>query len=225
MRCPECQSNIRSGIKFCEECGCRLETTCPACKAIIPLGIKFCGECGSKLNLLSEYIPDEISFAEKLRKIQKHLPKGLTEKIISKKEKIEGERKQVTVLFCDMQGFTTLVDFIGAEKAFSIMDQIYELTFVQKPVSIEVFRGALEKKPPCLAWWFNRQKKPLAKQRRQTDGTPCKLVQSTGCFVSSGTIFQLGLPPPGRALRQGLQQLGPFCSHAFLSARPGQKFT
>lgn len=127
MRCPKCHSTIRSGIKFCEECGYRLETTCLACKARIPLGIKFCGECGSKLNRLSEHIPEDISFEEKLRKIQKYLPKGLTEKIISKKEKIEGERKQVTVLFCDMQGFTPLVDLIGAEKAFSIMDQVYEL--------------------------------------------------------------------------------------------------
>ena len=127
MRCKECHSTVRSGIKFCEECGSKLETTCPECKAAIPLGTKFCGECGSKFSLLSEPIPEDISFEEKLRKIQKYLPKGLTERILSKKEKIEGERKQVTVLFCDMQRFTHLVDLIGAEKAFSMMDQIYEL--------------------------------------------------------------------------------------------------
>lgn len=126
MKCSNCQSTIRRGIKFCEECGSKLETACPACKARIPLGIKFCGECGSKLSLLSEPIPEDLSFEDKLRKIQKYLPKGLTEKILSKKEKIEGERKQVTVLFCDMQGFIPLVELIGAENAFSIMDQVYE---------------------------------------------------------------------------------------------------
>jgi len=127
MKCPKCSSTIRPGIKFCEECGSRLETICHSCKARIPLGVKFCGECGSKFNLRSEPISEDISFEEKLRKIQKYLPTGLAEKILSKKEKIEGERKQVTVLFCDMKGFTPLVDLIGAEKAFTIMDQVYEL--------------------------------------------------------------------------------------------------
>ena len=120
MRCPKCHSIIRRGIKFCEECGSKLETTCPACSATIPLGTKFCGECGSRLCLSSGVIPGDISFEDKLIKIQKYLPKGLTEKILSQKEKIEGERKQVTVLFCDMHEFTPLVERVGAEIAFSI---------------------------------------------------------------------------------------------------------
>ena len=127
MRCSKCHSTIRPGIKFCEECGSKLETTCPACKTTIPLGTKFCGECGSRLRPSSEEIPRDMSFEDKLRKIQKYLPKGLTEKILSQKDKIEGERKLVTVLFCDMQGFTPLVERVGAENAFSIMDQVYEL--------------------------------------------------------------------------------------------------
>jgi class 3 adenylate cyclase/tetratricopeptide (TPR) repeat protein len=127
MKCSNCQSNVREGVKFCEECGSKLEALCPACKTKIPLGTKFCGECGTKLNLFAEPIQEEISFDEKLRKIQRYLPEGLTEKILSKKEKIEGERKQVTVLFCDMKGFTPLVEKLGAESAFKAMDQIYEL--------------------------------------------------------------------------------------------------
>ena len=35
-----------------------------------------------------------------------HEPEGLTEKILSQRDRIEGERKQVTVIFCDMEGFT-----------------------------------------------------------------------------------------------------------------------
>lgn len=127
MRCPKCHSSIRKGIKYCEECGSKLETTCPSCTATTPLGSKFCGECGSKLRSSSDEIPRDLSFEDKLRKIQKYLPEGLTDKILSQKEKIEGEHKQVTVLFCDMQGFTPLVERVGAENAFSTMDQVYEL--------------------------------------------------------------------------------------------------
>jgi predicted ATPase/class 3 adenylate cyclase len=63
----------------------------------------------------------------KIDKIQRYLPKGLTEKILAQRDKIEGERKQVTVMFCDMEGFTPLTEKIGPEEAYGIMDKIYEL--------------------------------------------------------------------------------------------------
>jgi class 3 adenylate cyclase len=44
-----------------------------------------------------------------------------------KKDKIEGERKQVTVMFCDMQGFTGLSEKIDPEEVYSIMDEVYEI--------------------------------------------------------------------------------------------------
>ncbi len=57
---------------------------------------------------LSQPVPalKELSFDEKLAKIQRYLPKDLTQKILAQRDKIEGERKQVTVMFCDMEGFT-----------------------------------------------------------------------------------------------------------------------
>jgi len=64
-------------------------------------------------------------------KIQRYLPKGLTEKILSQRDRIEGERKQVTVMFCDLVGFTQLVERLGPEEAYNIMDQVYEI-LIQK---------------------------------------------------------------------------------------------
>jgi class 3 adenylate cyclase len=75
----------------------------------------------------SEPPPKELSFDEKIDKIQRYLPKGLTEKILSQREKIEGERKQVTVMFCDMVGFTALSEKLGPEEAYNVMDQVYEI--------------------------------------------------------------------------------------------------
>jgi len=63
----------------------------------------------------------------KIDKIQRYMPQGLTEKILAQKCKIEGERKQVTVMFCDMVGYTALSEEIGPEDAYSIMDQVYEI--------------------------------------------------------------------------------------------------
>ena len=127
MQCPKCQFDNADGMNFCGKCGIKLEKFCPQCNFGNPSGYVFCGKCGSNLSLSSETVAKELSFHEKLTKIQKYLPKGLTEKILSQKERIEGERKQVTVMFCDMEGFTTLSEMLGPEKTYSVMDRIYEI--------------------------------------------------------------------------------------------------
>ena len=99
MKCPECQFENRDGAKFCLECGEKLEFKCPQCGKTIPLQAKFCDECGHNLTQPSALAPKELSFDEKIRKIQKYLPEGLTEKILSQRDRIEGENKQVTATF------------------------------------------------------------------------------------------------------------------------------
>ncbi len=127
MKCPQCQFENREGSKFCLKCGEKLEFKCPKCGKHLPSEAVFCDECGQKLTLPSEPPPKELSFDEKIEKIQKYLPKGLSEKILSQRDRIEGERKQVTVMFCDMQGFTPLSELLGIEDAYSIIDQVYEI--------------------------------------------------------------------------------------------------
>ncbi len=127
MQCPKCKFESPEGIKFCGECGAKLERLCPSCNSSSPLNFKFCGECGHKLDVPVETSHKDLSFDEKLTKIQKYLPKGLTEKILSQRDRIEGERKQVTVMFCDMAGFTTLSEKLDPEGAYAIIDQVYEI--------------------------------------------------------------------------------------------------
>ncbi|HEA67070.1 MAG TPA: adenylate/guanylate cyclase domain-containing protein [Desulfobacterales bacterium] len=127
MKCPKCQFENREGAKFCLKCGEELKFKCPKCSKHLPNEAMFCDECGHKLTLPSEPPTKDLSFDEKIEKIQRYLPKGLTEKILSQRDRIEGERKQVTVMFCDMEGFTHFVEKLGPEEAYSIMDQVYEL--------------------------------------------------------------------------------------------------
>ncbi len=127
MKCPKCEFENREGAKFCLGCGERFELKCPKCGKTLPFLAKFCDECGHNLSLPSEPSSRDLAFDEKLAQIQRYLPKGLTEKILAQRGTIEGERKQVTVLFCDMEGFTALSERDGPEEAYSIMDQIYEI--------------------------------------------------------------------------------------------------
>jgi hypothetical protein len=114
-------------MNFCGKCGAKLERFCPQCNFGNPPEYQFCGKCGHNLTLPSEPTPKDLSFDEKIDKIQRYLPKGLTEKILSQRDRIEGERKQVTVMFCDMEGFTALSEKLGPEEAYSVMNQVYEI--------------------------------------------------------------------------------------------------
>jgi len=131
MQCSECQHDNREGAKFCKNCGAKLECLCPSCGNPYDRDSVFCDECGHRLNEGAESAPREPVFDDKLDKIQRYLPKGLAEKILSQKDKIEGERKQVTVMFCDMKGFTSLSEKLGSETVYSLMDEVYEV-LIQK---------------------------------------------------------------------------------------------
>jgi predicted ATPase/class 3 adenylate cyclase len=127
MQCRKCQFENPEGVKFCVECGKKIELICPECGFPSSPNFKFCGECGHHFIVSSKRPSNELSFDEKIDKIQKYLPKGLTEKILAQRDRIEGERKQVTVMFCDMKGFSPLSELLGIEEAYSLMDQVYEI--------------------------------------------------------------------------------------------------
>jgi class 3 adenylate cyclase/tetratricopeptide (TPR) repeat protein len=128
MKCGKCQFENQAGMNFCVECGTKLEMVCPKCNASNSPDHKFCGGCGH--NLTSPQEPParkDLSFDEKLAKIQKYLPSGLTEKILAQRDRIEGERRHVTIMFIDMKGFTPLTEQLGPEETFSLMDQVFEI--------------------------------------------------------------------------------------------------
>ncbi|MGA2465914.1 MAG: adenylate/guanylate cyclase domain-containing protein [Thermodesulfobacteriota bacterium] len=131
MKCPKCQFENPETRKFCRECGTKLVLVCPQCRFENLPGDKFCGECGHDLGLPSKPIPKELSFEEKLAKIQRYLPDGLTKKILAQKGRIEGERRQVTIMFCDMKGFTPLTYRLGPEEAFELIDRVLEILILK----------------------------------------------------------------------------------------------
>jgi class 3 adenylate cyclase/tetratricopeptide (TPR) repeat protein len=116
MQCPQCQHENPTGQKFCGECGARLKARCSACGTVNPPGQKFCGECGERLaGTAAAPQPAPPSPAS-------YTPQHLAERIISSRGALEGERKQVTVLFADLKGSTELIQGLDPEDARGLLD-------------------------------------------------------------------------------------------------------
>ena len=95
MKCPKCLAGNPDTNKFCRKCGEKLSLVCPQCGAEILPDDHFCGKCGHDIRKPQEAPPKDLSFDEKLEKIQKYLPKGITEKILAQRDRIEGERNRL----------------------------------------------------------------------------------------------------------------------------------
>ncbi len=119
MKCPRCQFENRKEIRFCEECGAKLEQACPSCGAAVPPDRKFCGACGQALTVAPHPAP-------KFGSPQSYTPKHLAEKILTSKSALEGERKQVTVLFADLKGSMELLADRDPEEARKLLDPVLE---------------------------------------------------------------------------------------------------
>jgi class 3 adenylate cyclase len=120
MKCARCQHENPPQAKFCLECGARVALTCTQCRSELPAGAKFCLECGA---LVASAATAEARFTSP----ESYTPKHLAEKILTSKAALEGERKQVTVLFADLKGSMELLAGRDPEEARKILDPVLEL--------------------------------------------------------------------------------------------------
>src|SRR5712692_977269 len=109
MRCPSCGSENPEGVKFCHECGGALKNRCPSCGGENPLQAKFCGEYGTALKAEGKPAPRRSRSRKGAptpkRARRSSLPPTTAP---SRPASPEAERRQLTVMFCDLVGSTAL---------------------------------------------------------------------------------------------------------------------
>src|SRR5262245_42814656 len=124
MQCPRGQHDNEVGAKFCENCASPLARTCSNCGRPLSPVAKFCPECAHPAPLAG---PTSAEPASKFVSPETYTPKHLVEKILTSKSALEGERKQVTVLFADLKGSMELLADRDPEEARKILDPVLEL--------------------------------------------------------------------------------------------------
>lgn len=132
MICPNCQTENPPGSKFCNECGQKLSAKCAICEHDNPPGAKFCNECGAPLirpipqphptNQPSPKPPPSSS------PLQSLIPTDFAAKLHHARETraMAGERRVVTMLFCDVQGSTAAAGQLDPEDWAQIMNGVFE---------------------------------------------------------------------------------------------------
>ena len=125
--CPRCNHQNRADAQFCRECGARLETSCPVCGAPIEPRSNFCDRCGATLSAAGRIVPERSRFQSP----GSYTPKHLAEKILTSRSALVGERKQVTVLFADVSGFTSLSEHQDPEDVHRFMNRAFELMLAE----------------------------------------------------------------------------------------------
>lgn len=98
MQCPSCKVTVPDGAKFCAECGMSLVRVCPTCGHANSARSKFCSECGANL------APAGSTILASIQPVPSSLPPGAA-----------AERRQLTVMFCDLVGSTALATRIDPE--------------------------------------------------------------------------------------------------------------
>ena len=120
MQCPRCQHDNPPESNFCLGCGARVGLTCVSCGVDLPSGSRFCNKCGTPVGMdgaaQSRYASPEA-----------YTPKHLAEKILTSRSAVEGERKQVTVMFTDVSGFTATSERLDPEDVHALMDHAFDV--------------------------------------------------------------------------------------------------
>ena len=120
MQCIRCQTDNREGRRFCSKCGAALAAVCSSCGFSNDPGDEFCGGCGERLGAPS-------STVTRFASPESYIPKHLAERILTSKGALEGERKQVTVLFADLKGSMELLADRDPEEARKLLDPVLTL--------------------------------------------------------------------------------------------------
>ncbi|MBI3304223.1 MAG: AAA family ATPase [Deltaproteobacteria bacterium] len=132
MRCANCQADNPSANRFCEQCGTPLEVRCPQCGVSVRPGARFCGACGHRLaqpeaGVQAPASRPSVAVADYQSRLVSYTPKHLADKVLTTRSAMEGERRQVTVLFTDTAGFTALAEKLDPEDVHQILDRCFEL--------------------------------------------------------------------------------------------------
>ena len=142
MTCAACGHENRAGAKFCEECAAPLKRVCSGCGSELRATAKFCDECGGRVAGASTgAVAAPVATVAPPHAPRACTPRHLADRILQSRAALEGERKQVTVLFADVKGSMDLAEHLDPEEWSRIMQRFFTIL----ADGVERFEGFVDK--------------------------------------------------------------------------------
>lgn len=123
MQCSNCKQDNPTSARFCSQCGAPFALSCPACGVAVSAEQKFCMECGQRLQTPAA----KPAGTELGRSPTAYTPPHLAQRILATRHAVRGEKKQVTVLFCDVVDSTVLARDLGPEAMHELLSNFFEV--------------------------------------------------------------------------------------------------
>src|SRR5262245_32665357 len=131
MRCASCGFENPEGKKFCQDCGTKLAHACPSCGVEVPPTAKFCGDCGTTLEAARTLLPAKSRQHKSRPQTRKARPPAASPATAKPRPTTpEAERRQLTVMFCDLVGSTALSEQLDPEELREVV-RAYQATCTQ----------------------------------------------------------------------------------------------
>src|SRR5262249_54545684 len=129
MRCPSCGFENPEKLKFCEECGTKLVRACPSCGQQVRPTAKFCGECGTTLATEGKLAPAKRR-SHKSTHSPGRAPQPAARSTTARPQApaLEAERRQLTVMFCDLVGSTALSEQLDPEEWREVVQAYHQVS-------------------------------------------------------------------------------------------------
>src|SRR5579883_3291940 len=118
MKCRDCGYDNPPEAESCAGCAASLPRICGNCGSEVPTAAKFCSQCGHPLKPIADYPP--------FSSPRSYTPQHLVDKILTARTTLEGERKQVTVLFADIKGSMEVLVERDMEDARAILHAVVD---------------------------------------------------------------------------------------------------
>ena len=131
MACSGCGHDNRAEARFCDGCGAPLGARCPGCSTELRSGARFCDSCGRAVTAAPGPSGDGPRKGASLigpgAAPAAYTPRHLAERILAEGRAVRGERREVTVLFVDVQGSTELSRALDPEDFHAVLDGAFEI--------------------------------------------------------------------------------------------------
>jgi len=114
MRCPACGGENPDGKRFCQHCGGSLAAVCSACGAQLGPVSQFCGDCGTPVGAAVASGAAPAAIVPTAQQAQNATAST-------------SELRHVSVLFCDLVGFTPFSEKRDPEEVREVLSGYFEL--------------------------------------------------------------------------------------------------